>query len=579
MNADGLQRDVTVAREAERELRESETRLRRTEALHEEAQRVSRLGHWELDATTMKTVWSDEVFRIFGLDPKNGPPSFKMHRRIVHGEDWHVLDDAVRAAAKHGTPYDIEFRILRPDGSIRWMHSIARSKKDTEGHVTTVFGTAQDITERKLAEEAVRQSGARYRLLFESSRDAIMTLEPPSWRFTSGNPAAVEMFGAQDQADFVRRAPWEYSPPTQPDGRPSKGKAKEMIQTAMREGSHFFEWQHMRLGGQEFPATVLLTRFELAGHVLLQATVRDISTQKALEAQLRQSQKLESIGTLAGGVAHEINNPVGGILNYAELILEDAAPDSPVARYATKIQKESRRVATIVRNLLSFAHTGKERPGPARLPDILESTLSLLRSSLLRDQITIEVDMPADLPGISCRSQQIQQVLMNLLTNARDALNEKYPKHHENKRILISAVERPDAQSKSSTVNRQPSIRLTVEDLGPGIPSLAQEHIFDPFYTTKRPGRGTGLGLAISHTIVKEHGGELSVESKPGKFTCVHVDLPIGRARSIGGKAPKAAKRKPARKANATGKRTTSKANGRTAKGRIGKRTRKAKGG
>ena len=420
-----------------------------------------------------------------------------------------------------------------------------------------VDGVQRDVSERNRVEQALRQSEARYRLLFESSRDAIMTLEPPSWRFTSGNRATVEMFGAKDQTDFVRRAPWEYSPSCQPDGRPSKGKAKEMIQTAMREGSHFFEWQHMRLNGQEFPATVLLTRFELAGHVLLQATVRDISAQKALEAQLRQSQKLESIGTLAGGVAHEINNPIGGILNYAELIFENAAPDSPVARYAAKIQKESRRVATIVRNLLTFAHVGKERSGPARLSDIVEAALSLIRSSLLRNQITIDVDMPADLPEVSCRSQQIQQVLMNLLTNARDALNEKYPKHHENKRILISAVERPDAQSKSSTVHRQPSIRLTVADHGTGIPEHAHEHLFEPFYTSKRPGRGTGLGLAISYTIVKEHDGTLTVESEPGEFTCVHVDLPVGTG--------EVAKKKTARKAKGT-------------KGRTHKKARKAKG-
>jgi len=138
--------------------------------------------------------------------------------------------------------------------------------------------------------DVLRQSEARHRLLFESSRDAIMTLEPPTWKFTSANRATVEMFGTQDEAEFVSLGSWELSPEFQPDGRPSGEKAKEMIDTALREGSHFFEWQHKRLHGQDFPATVLLTRVELRGHVFLQATVRDISKKRRAEEAVRKSE-------------------------------------------------------------------------------------------------------------------------------------------------------------------------------------------------------------------------------------------------------------------------------------------------
>jgi two-component system, sensor histidine kinase and response regulator len=130
-----------------------------------------------------------------------------------------------------------------------------------------------------------------YKALFESSRDALMTLAPPSWRFTSGNSAAVQMFGARDVEDFIARAPWEYSPETQTDGRPSMTAAQAIIGTALHEGSHFFEWTHRRLNGEDFPATVLLTRMELEGTVMLQATVRDITAQKAAEQALRQSEE------------------------------------------------------------------------------------------------------------------------------------------------------------------------------------------------------------------------------------------------------------------------------------------------
>ena len=150
--------------------------------------------------------------------------------------------------------------------------------------------------ERRLSEEALRESEERHRVLFESSRDAIMIIAPPSWNFTSGNPTSIRMFGARDEYDFCSRPPWKYSPEFQPDGRPSVEKAKEMIQTAMRDGSTFFEWMHRRTDGEEFPATVLLSRIEISGQVLLQATVRDITKRKQAEEAVKESEeRLQSI--------------------------------------------------------------------------------------------------------------------------------------------------------------------------------------------------------------------------------------------------------------------------------------------
>jgi PAS domain S-box-containing protein len=255
--------------------------------------------------------------------------------------------------------------------------------------------------------------------------------------------------------------------------------------------------------------------------------IRDISKRKraeehrlVMEAQLRQSQKLESIGTLAGVVAHEINNPINGIMNYAQLILDKLGSDSPVSEYATEIGKETERVAMIVRNLLSFARHEEQADSKARMCDIVETTLSLIQTIIRHDQITLEVNVPEDLPSIRGRSQQIQQVFMNLLTNARDALNGKYEGFDEDKRLVIS--------SHILNKNCQQWVRTTVEDQGPGIPEEVQDRMFDPFYTTKPRDKGTGLGLSISHGIVKDHGGELSVETKVGEWTRFHVDLPVG---------------------------------------------------
>jgi len=157
---------------------------------------------------------------------------------------------------------------------------------DEKGNLIGVVEIAQDITERKRVEEALKENEERYRNLFESSRDAMMTLEPPSWRFTSCNPATVQIFMARDEAEFTSKEPWIHSPERQPDGCDSGDKAKEMIETAVRNGSHFFEWTHKRLNGEDFPATVLLSKVELAGKVFLQATVRDITERKKAEEEI-----------------------------------------------------------------------------------------------------------------------------------------------------------------------------------------------------------------------------------------------------------------------------------------------------
>jgi len=240
---------------------------------------------------------------------------------------------------------------------------------------------------------------------------------------------------------------------------------------------------------------------------------------RELETQLRQQQKLESIGTLAGGVAHEINNPINGIMNYAQLIKDDLEDDGPIVELADEIIVETKRVATIVRNLLAFARPEKQAHSPAEMCDIVEATLSLVHTVIRHDQITFEADVPGDLPKVKCRSQQIQQVLMNLLTNARDALNERYPEHDSNKIIRLSA--------RVIEKEGKPWIRTTVEDRGVGIDPEIQDRIFDPFFTTKGRDRGTGLGLSISHGIAREHHGELRVESKPGEYTRFHLELPV----------------------------------------------------
>ncbi len=196
--------------------------------------------------------------------------------------DSEIRQAMASVAHKQGKQFEFQHRLA--DGSVLDVE-VSASRIQFGGRVV-VHAIIHDITERRRAEDALRESEQRHRLLFDGSWDAMMTIAPPSWKFTAGNPATLEMFGAKDAAEFTALGPWDVSPERQPDGRPSAGKARELIETALREGSHFFEWTHRRLDGAEFPATVLLTRIEMAGQAFLQSTVRDITAQKQAEERI-----------------------------------------------------------------------------------------------------------------------------------------------------------------------------------------------------------------------------------------------------------------------------------------------------
>ncbi len=237
------------------------------------------------------------------------------------------------------------------------------------------------------------------------------------------------------------------------------------------------------------------------------------------EARLRDQQKLESIGTLAGGVAHEINNPVNGIMNYGQLIFDESDENSTIKEYAQEIIHETERVSEIVTNLLQFSRQEHRGFSMVKITDIIDKTLSLVKTIIRNDQIDIQVEIEENLPRIECRSQQIQQVLLNLLTNARDSLNSKYPGADADKKLILIC-------KKVKRKNKE-WVQIIVEDHGTGIEKSIQKKIFDPFYTTKDRASGTGLGLYISYGIVKDHKGRLTFETMEDSFTRFYLYLPV----------------------------------------------------
>lgn len=414
----------------------------------------------------------------------------QVHKRVLNGAIESADDD----------PY------YREDGTVDYTKWEARPWYDINGDIGGIIIYTDIINKWKNQVQLYKESEERFRFLIETVPDSIFVYVDKNLVYS--NSAATELLGMLNE-EFITEDENHY-----------RSLLEERIPI------HDMEHTYLLANGKSVDVEINAIPIKFEGKDGELIYVRDISIRKKAEKerdqklqQERHQQKLESIGTLASGVAHEINNPVTGIINYAQLILDEVDSTSDCSAYAKEIMTESHRIAEIVQNLLMFSRNEKQSHSKADFHEIVNQTITLIRALIRKDQIEIKLNITEDLPALKCRRQQIQQILMNLLTNARDALNAKYPEAHENKIITISAF-------KYNFEGRR-WIRLTVEDFGNGIPENIRERIFDPFFTTKPKDLGTGLGLPISYGIAKDHHGNLTFETSIGKFTRFHLDLPV----------------------------------------------------
>lgn len=264
--------------------------------------------------------------------------------------------------------------------------------------------------------------------------------------------------------------------------------------------------------------TVSPLRMQNEGKEAAILVARDLTEEEAMKAEAMRSAQLASVGELAAGVAHEINNPINGIINYAQIVL-DSPGDPDNADLLLRIKKESKRIASIVSNLLDFSRRHEESPEEVSIQTILNNCLELMNHRFKNDMILLELQLPDDLPFVYCNSHQIQQVLLNILSNARYALNARFPGQDSEKKLTISGTTIKHADKTF--------VRTTLTDNGSGIEQDLIDRVFDPFYSTKSQGEGTGLGLSISHGLVHDNKGYLRINSKLGVSTSLIVDLPI----------------------------------------------------
>jgi len=372
------------------------------------------------------------------------------------------------------------------------------------------------------SEEALRESEEKYRTLYDSSRDAIMILSTDKV-FLNGNPACVKMFGCRDEDEFISLTPTALSPEYQMDGALSVEKSQKMISIAMEQGSHFFEWKHKRVNGEEFYARVLLASIKLSGKKILQATVRDITEHKKLEAQLRQSQKMEAIGILAGGVAHDFNNILTTIIGNAELALMNVIKDKSLRKGIKEIKKAGERAASLTRQLLAFSRKQIVQPKILDINELLTDMEKMLGRLIGEDIEMLTIPAPA-LWQVEIDPGQIEQVIMNLAINAKDAM----PRGGK-LTIETANADLDENYSHEHGIEEKKSgryVMLAVSDTGIGMDKETHEHIFEPFFTTKKVGKGTGLGLATVYGIVKQNNGFIWVYSEPKQGATFKVYLP-----------------------------------------------------
>jgi len=383
-----------------------------------------------------------------------------------------------------------------------------------------------------------------YRELFENSPDAILIIEDD--RFVDCNPAAAKMlrFPSKEAllerysggADTLRAHPGEFSPPQQPDGRDSYEKANEMMKLAFEKGSHRFEWEHVRADGECFPVEVLLTAVYRGQRQVLHVVWREIGERKRLEQALRQAQRLEAVGRLAGGIAHDFNNLLVVILSHAELLKQEltAAKATEQAARVAEIEAAGNRAASLTRQLLTFSRGQPVQPKPTDLVELLTGLDGLL-GRLIGENIDYAIRLSEGPVTVEVDPSQIEQLVINLSANARDAMPEGGKLE-----VALERYQHAVSSGLPGLVAGDYAV-VRVSDTGEGMTREQIDRAFDPFYTTKPPGAGSGLGLATVHAIAEQCGGAAFIESALGEGTSVRVYLPLSSAAPLRLAAPQRA--------------------------------------
>jgi len=339
------------------------------------------------------------------------------------------------------------------------------------------------------------------------------------YEFVDCNRAALKMLGYDSLDQLLRTHPSEISPETQPDGRSSREKSNEILASASERGSQSFEWEHLRADGSTFFVEVSLTVIPRPEGKTLHVVWRDLGQRRRLERELRQAQKLEALGRLAGGVAHDFNNLLTVMLGHSQLLCEELAENEALLDSAQEIKSASDMGARLVQQLLVFSRDDKLQATTLNVRTVLLELAPIL-NRLLGEGVSLEQELSEVPLSIACDSAQLEQVAMNLVTNARDAMPDGGLIQLRLTRVLVPSDEAPLRLEEGEYA------RLRVTDAGVGMSEATIAKAFDPFFTTKDVEKGTGLGLATVYGVAERWGGTVLIDSTLGQGTSVSVYFP-----------------------------------------------------
>jgi PAS domain S-box-containing protein len=391
-------------------------------------------------------------------------------------------------------------------GRERYLYHTASPIYDDEGRIQGAVQVILDMTEREQLSRELRDSEDKFRRLVESSLDGILLHRDLKLLYV--NRACLEMFDYQEPEAMLARSFLEF---VDPQYRQVVARWQSPLQRRA-SAPRIFEMKGVKKDGSKFDLEGLSFPTTYEGRPAIQTHIRDITHKKHLEEHLSRTEKLAALGQLAAGVAHEINNPLGGILVYSYLLLEDLEPGIPERTQVEKIIKEATRCKEIVQGLLEFSRHMPSKMMPLNINTVIEEVISLMENHLQFQSIRLVQQLDPHLPPVLGDKNKLEQVFINLLLNSGESMQGEG-------RLTISTAAAPEGNL----------VLIRFKDTGPGIPEAYRSRLFDPFFTTKKVGKGVGLGLSISYGIIQKHLGRIYVERTGPEGTVFVIELPVHR--------------------------------------------------
>ncbi|MEZ6114966.1 MAG: PAS domain S-box protein [Pirellulaceae bacterium] len=495
--------DITARKLMELNLKTSEQHLR-------EAQSIAKLGSFHWDYGSEHVFWSDETYRIFGRDPNTFTPSLQSYLELIHPDDQQRIQQRIQEVMERQGSFDHEYRVTLPDGSERWLHARGRTVSGPHGDGTRLSGTCQDITLRKASQAKLQQSERLLQIVTGTARVGLVVIDR-SHRYVYANATFASILRLPE-SDFtgtrvadLPHSLYERQVKVWLDrGFCGEQVDEELSVTTSTQVLHFaLNCEPIWEGGR-------------VEHVV--AVLMDITEQRNTEEQLRQAQKMEAVGQLAGGVAHDFNNLLTVIRGYTDLMQSHCHPADPNAEWLEEISTAVERASDLTKSLLAYSRRQMRTLEAVNLNRSIEESLKLLQRSV-GDGVEISLALAPDLDSVWADRSEVAQVLLNLSNNARDAM-------HGQGSFEIATSHVRFMEATIVGTKKLPAgnyIHLMVADSGCGMSEDIRRRVFEPFFTTKDVGQGTGLGLSMVHGIVDSSGSHRCCYSRRSRNLLSHL--------------------------------------------------------